>query len=178
MGKGVIDERLPQYIGTAALSSGDYIHRIIKQSDLIVAVGYDTIEKPTTIIETGTTDVVHINYTTADYDMLYRPRLQVVGDIGNTFWQLDESDIDTRHWDFDDIYRDSAVVKQTIVANADKHYDADMMLPGRLVRETRAVLSDQDIVALDNGLYKLRFARNYETHYPNRLLLDNALASM
>jgi acetolactate synthase-1/2/3 large subunit len=31
---------------------------------------------------------------------------------------------------------------------------------------------------LDNGLYKVWFARNYETRVNNTLLLDNALATM
>ena len=34
------------------------------------------------------------------------------------------------------------------------------------------------IVALDNGMYKIWFARNYRTHVANTLLLDNALATM
>jgi acetolactate synthase-1/2/3 large subunit len=42
----------------------------------------------------------------------------------------------------------------------------------------RAVLKDDDIVALDNGLYKVWFARNYKSKSPNTLLLDNALATM
>jgi acetolactate synthase-1/2/3 large subunit len=34
------------------------------------------------------------------------------------------------------------------------------------------------IVALDNGMYKIWFARNYRTDVANTLLLDNALATM
>jgi acetolactate synthase-1/2/3 large subunit len=34
------------------------------------------------------------------------------------------------------------------------------------------------IVALDNGQYKIAFARSYYTDVPNTLLLDNALATM
>ncbi|MNL45917.1 putative thiamine pyrophosphate-containing protein YdaP [compost metagenome] len=34
------------------------------------------------------------------------------------------------------------------------------------------------ILALDNGMYKIWFARNYRTHVANTLLLDNALATM
>ena len=34
------------------------------------------------------------------------------------------------------------------------------------------------IVALDNGMYKIWFARNYRTRVANTLLLDNALATM
>ena len=34
------------------------------------------------------------------------------------------------------------------------------------------------IVCLDNGMYKIWFARYYRAHGPNTLLLDNALATM
>jgi len=37
---------------------------------------------------------------------------------------------------------------------------------------------DDGIVALDNGMYKIWFARNYRTRLANTLLLDNALATM
>ena len=33
-------------------------------------------------------------------------------------------------------------------------------------------------MTLDNGVYKLWFARNYECYRPNTMLLDNALATM
>jgi acetolactate synthase-1/2/3 large subunit len=36
----------------------------------------------------------------------------------------------------------------------------------------------EGIVALDNGMYKIWFARNYRTPVSNTLLLDNALATM
>ena len=34
------------------------------------------------------------------------------------------------------------------------------------------------IIALDNGMYKIWFARNYPAYSPNTVLLDNALATM
>jgi acetolactate synthase I/II/III large subunit len=37
---------------------------------------------------------------------------------------------------------------------------------------------DDGIVCLDNGMFKIWFARNYRTHVANTLLLDNALATM
>jgi acetolactate synthase-1/2/3 large subunit len=42
----------------------------------------------------------------------------------------------------------------------------------------RKVMPDDGIVCLDNGMYKIWFARNYRTHVANTLLLDNALATM
>lgn len=47
-----------------------------------------------------------------------------------------------------------------------------------MIADIRSALGDEDIVSLDNGLYKVRFARNYPCYAANTLLLDNALATM
>lgn len=39
-------------------------------------------------------------------------------------------------------------------------------------------MPEDGILCLDNGLYKVWFARNYKAYQPNTLLLDNALATM
>ena len=46
------------------------------------------------------------------------------------------------------------------------------------MRDVRKVMPEDGIVALDNGMYKIWFARNYRTRFANTLLLDNALATM
>jgi acetolactate synthase-1/2/3 large subunit len=52
------------------------------------------------------------------------------------------------------------------------------MIPQRLVADVRNVMPLDGVIALDNGVYKIWFARNYPTPEPNTVLLDNALASM
>ncbi len=42
----------------------------------------------------------------------------------------------------------------------------------------REALSHDDILSLDNGIYKLWFSRLYKPYRPNTFLLDNALATM
>ena len=51
-------------------------------------------------------------------------------------------------------------------------------MPQRIVADVRTVMPADGIVALDNGMYKIWFARNYRTPLSNTLLLDNALATM
>ncbi len=178
MGKWVVDERLPQYIGTAALTSNDYIHDVIDQADLLIAVGHDTIEKPTNVVHDGKTKVVHINFTPAQVDELYKPNLQVPWDIGNTLWRLYESEIDTSWWGFDSIYETALKARSMMEANTDTICCTQGVTPARFIRELRKNIEDDAIVALDNWLYKVRFARNFPTYSPNTLLLDNALATM
>lgn len=178
MGKWVIDERLSQYIGTAALTSGDHLHAAIQQADLILAIWHDTVEKPTNIIEDGKTDIIHISFVEAEFDELYKPSLQVIWDIGNTMRQLYEADIDKSKRDLEPIHQAAKEAQETLHRYAKLQYMSEVMMPGRLIYELREVLEDDDIVALDNGLYKVRFARNYPCYKPNTLLLDNALATM
>jgi acetolactate synthase-1/2/3 large subunit len=39
-------------------------------------------------------------------------------------------------------------------------------------------MPEDGILCLDNGMYKIWFARNYKAYQPNTILLDNALATM
>jgi acetolactate synthase I/II/III large subunit len=52
------------------------------------------------------------------------------------------------------------------------------LTPQRIVHDVREVMPADGIVALDNGMYKIWFARCYRTRSANTLLLDNALATM
>jgi len=52
------------------------------------------------------------------------------------------------------------------------------MHPVRIVADTRACMPDDGVLCLDNGMYKLWYARYYRARQPNTILLDNALATM
>lgn len=178
MGKWVVDERLPEYIWTAALTSGDYIHEAINQADLILAIGHDTIEKPTNLTEPGKTKLIHINFTEAEFNELYHPDLQIVGDIGNTLRRLFEAQIDTSWRDLKPLIDASIIAKQQLGSTTQKALRQEMITPARLAATLREEIDDEAILCLDNGLYKVRFARNFPCYHPNTLLLDNALATM
>jgi len=84
MGKGVVDERSPHYMGTAALSKDDFLHCAINRADLIINVGHDVIEKPPFFMEHGGKKVIHLNFFAAQVDDVYFPQLNVVGDISSS----------------------------------------------------------------------------------------------
>ena len=71
LGKGVVDERHDKFIGTAALSSNDFLHCAIERADLIINVGHDVIEKPPFFMEKGGKKVIHINFFAAHIDDVY-----------------------------------------------------------------------------------------------------------
>jgi acetolactate synthase-1/2/3 large subunit len=42
MGKGVVSCENPLFLGTAALSDGDVLHRVVEIADLIINIGHDS----------------------------------------------------------------------------------------------------------------------------------------
>lgn len=176
MGKGVIDERHPLYLGTAALSANDFIHCAIDHSDLVINVGHDVVEKPPFIMEHGGKKVIHINFCPAEVDAVYFPQLNVVGDIALSLKKLGQQIRKQDHWDLS--YFEA--MKKEVDTHLSRYFEDDRfpMLPQRLVNLLRARLDDDAILSLDNGIYKIWFARNYKCYAPNTMLLDNALASM
>ncbi|MCP4523646.1 MAG: acetolactate synthase large subunit [Candidatus Gracilibacteria bacterium] len=177
MGKGVVDENLPQCLGTAALTSGDYIHDAIAKSDLILSIGYDNVEKPTDILGINGIPVININFVESHYDYVYSPYFDLIGDIGNLFWHLCDEKIDET-WEYDDIYKINRENQKNIINNILKEVDFPYMMPRGLVQDLQKTLNNKDILTLDNGLYKVWIARNYKASYANTVLLDNALATM
>ncbi len=176
MGKGVVDERHPLFLGTAALSENDTLHEAIHHADLIINVGHDVVEKPPFFMQPGGPEVLHVNYSPAEVDPVYFPRLQVIGDVANAVWQLTDRVRPQSHWESACFLE----VKRSIDARMAAQVDSASfpIKPQRLVRDVRGAMPDDGIVALDNGMFKIWFARNYPAYKPNTLLLDNALATM
>ena len=177
MGKGVLDERDPLFLGNAALSDGDFLHRAIAHSDLILNVGHDVVEKPPFFmhVDDGRT-VIHVNFRTAEVDPVYFPQVEVVGDIANSVWQIKQALTVQEQWDFNYFLQIRERVEAHLLEGADD--PRFPIYPQRLVADIRKVMPDDGIIALDNGVYKIWFARNYRAHLPNTVLLDNALATM
>lgn len=176
MGKGVVDERHPLYLGNAALSDSDMLHVAIDSADLIINVGHDVVEKPPFFMQPDGLKVIHVNFSSASVDSVYFPQLEVIGDIGNSIWQIMERVKPQDGWDFDYFLKVKDWLKTELRQGADD--DQFPVLPQRLVSSIRKVMPDTGIIALDNGVYKIWFALNYDAHEPNTVLLDNALATM
>ena len=178
MGKGAVTGGSNLYLGTAALSERDYIHHAIERADLVIAIGHDTVEKPPFLMGSaldGGRKVIHVGYLSAKVEEVYHPDAELIGDIGASVAALADR-LGGR------IPEQTAMLelRQRILEKINAGNDADRfpVTPQRLVRDIRSVMPEDGIVCLDNGMYKIWFARNYRTRVANTLLLDNALATM
>lgn len=173
MGKGTVPGGTELYMGTAALSHGDYVHDAIEQADLIVAIGHDTSEKPPFIMNDDRPLVIHVAYQPATVEQVYFPHAEVVGDIAQSLSLLADR-LEGR------LPSAGALLplRESILSHLADRATEDRWTPQRIVHDVRQVMPGDGIVALDNGMYKIWFARNYRTREANTLLLDNALATM
>ncbi len=176
MGKGAVDERHPRFLGTTALSSGDYTHDALDAADVVLMIGHDLSEKPPFFMQPGGRKVIHVNEDQAGMDDVYFPQLEVLGCTATNTRALGKLITPSDNWDSKTFAR----VRDSWLKNVleDEIEEGFPLAPLQVVREVRAALPSNGIVSLDNGMYKIWFARHYPAHAPNTLLLDNALASM
>ena len=175
MGKGAVAGGSNLYMGTAALSERDYVHEAIDRADLIVSIGHDTVEKPPFIMGPGGPQVIHVGYVPAAVEAVFFPHAEVVGDVGPSLALLADR--------LEGRLKDASALlplRERILGHlADRATESRFPLtPQRIVHDVRQVIPEDGIVCLDNGMYKIWFARNYRTRLANTLLLDNALATM
>jgi acetolactate synthase I/II/III large subunit len=175
MGKGAVNAGSNLYMGTAALSERDWIHEAVDQADLIVSIGHDTVEKPPFIMTTKGPHVVHVGATPATVEQVYFPEAEVIGDVGASLAALAER--------LQSNLPDAGALlplREKILAKLAERSTEDRfpVTPQRIVHDVREAIPPDGIVTLDNGMYKIWFARNYRTSVANTLLLDNALATM
>lgn len=173
MGKGSSPGGSELYMGTAALSERDYIHEAIEQADLIITIGHDTVEKPPFLMGADGPHVVHVGYQPAHVEQVYFPQTEVIGDLGPSLKLLADR-LEGR------LPNAQALLplREGILARIAERSTEDRLIPQRLVHDVRAVMPPDGMLTLDNGMYKIWFARNYRTQLANTLLLDNALATM
>ena len=180
MGKGTVaaigsDEATELWMGTAALSERDYLHEAIDRADLILTIGHDTVEKPPFIMGPKGPKVIHVGYTAANVEQVFFPHAEVVGDLGLSLSRLADV-VEGKLPNAAALapLRDG-ILKRTLDRATESRFP---LTPQRIVHDVREVMPADGIVALDNGMYKIWFARCYRTRSANTLLLDNALATM
>jgi acetolactate synthase-1/2/3 large subunit len=175
MGKGSVSGGSGLYMGTAALSERDYIHRAIDRADLIISIGHDTVEKPPFLMGPSGPTVLHIGYLPATVEEVFSPQAELVGDVGPSLALLADR-LEGKLPNAGALL----ALRQDILGHITDRAEESRFppTPQRIVHDVRKAMPEDGVVCLDNGMYKIWFARNYRTHVANTLLLDNALATM
>lgn len=176
MGKGVVDETHPNALGCLGIHRADAASIGVFGADVVVAVGCQPAEHPP--LAWNPDDrciVIHVSTEPARPEPGYRPTVEVVGDIADS---LDRLAAASPRFDVADTQARRTAVHA--VLDAERRQARGEHPPNALdvVSALESSLDPADVIALDNGIYKVWFARHHRTRRPQTLLLDNALATM
>ncbi len=174
MGKGVVSDASEYSLFATGIHRRDYVNCGIDLADVIITIGYNIVEYPPYIWNRDLDKkIINIDFTEAEVDAYYDPDIEVIGDISCSLRQLGELIAGRKNGEAFKAVREFLDRKLTLQFK--KRYP---LTPLEVVGHVREVLSHEDILTLDNGIYKLWFSRLYRTYRPNTFLLDNALATM
>ncbi len=173
MGKGVLSDMSEYSLFATGIHSRDYFSCAVRKADLIITVGYNIVEYPPYVWnQDRDKKIISLDFAGAEIDKYYNPDIEVIGDISSSLKLLGEK-IAKRNDKTFRTFRDLLDAK--LSEEFKEKYPPN---PQEIVRHVRTVLSGDDILVLDNGIYKLWFSRLYKTYKANTFILDNALATM
>ncbi len=174
MGKGVVTDDSVYSLFATGIHKRDYVNCGIDHADVIITIGYNIVEYPPYIWNPNLDKkIINIDFTEAEVDRYYDPVIEVVGDVSCSLRQIGELiDCKTNGDTFKAIRK---FLDKKLSLDFKNHFP---LTPQEIVRHVREALPHEDILTLDNGIYKLWFSRLYRTYKPNTFLVDNALATM
>jgi acetolactate synthase-1/2/3 large subunit len=175
MGKGLLAEDDPRYLGSVGLQAGDYAMAGFDDADLVLAIGYDLVEHaPAHWNPAGDKRIVCIDSLPAEIDAHFMPEVELVGDVYHILSRLAEECRHVPH------KGGSGRLKEVVggAYEAGKADDRFPYQPPRALHEIREVLGRDDILISDVGLHKLWIGRMFPAYEPNTVLIANGLAGM
>jgi acetolactate synthase-1/2/3 large subunit len=174
-GKGVFPDDHPLALGTVGFMRHDYVNFGFDRADVIVAVGYELQEfNPVRINPSGTTRIIHVHRFPAEVDAHYDVAVGLTADISHSLDALAAA-----------VWRRVPAaggerIRELLADELTRGQQDDRfpMHPARIVADTRAALSREDIALVDTGALKMWMARLYPTYAPNTCLISNGLSTM
>ena len=175
-GKGVLADDHPCAVGTVGFMHRDYVNFGFDDADLIIAVGYELQEfDPARINPDGDKRIIHIHRFPAEVDAHYIIDVGIEGDLGASLDALAAAAAG-----YHPTRRPTTPSAELLRDELDSGRADDRcpLHPARIVADTRAALSREDIVLVDTGAVKMWMARLYPTYAPNTCLISNGLSTM
>ena len=180
MGKGAVDCNSDYCLSTVGLGAIDFGDIAIKNSDLVITLGYDMVEyHPKLWSRNSEAKIIHIDFEAAEIDECYIPEVEVVGDLAHSLSVLnniiDKEGI--KSYDFKYVKKMRADIKED-----HEHYKDDeqkgLIKPQKFLYDLRKFLNKDDILISDVGAHKMWIARNYPCYEPNTCIIPNGFCSM
>ena len=184
MGKGAITMDDEHCLYTMGLGSGDYNNLAFDTADLVISCGYDLVEYAPSSWNRVNKDgkkIIHMDFWPAEVDRDYMPTVEIVGDLADGLWQLNEV-IESDHLGklplFDINTRSNLRATLTEDFAAEKDDNSCPMKPQKILWDVRQVMGPEDVLLSDVGAHKMWISRYYQCQEPNTCLISNGFCTM
>ena len=182
MGKGAVSRHDPHCLYTIGLQGQDHVNEALYNADVVVAIGYDLVEyAPKLWNKQNKKIIVHIDFWPAEIDEDYIVDVEVVSDVADALWQINEL-FDDQHKDKLPLFNinDNQQLRNTIADDfaMEKDDKSFPMKPQKVLWDIRKVLDPSDILLSDVGAHKMWIARYYQCDEPNTCLISNGFCTM
>jgi acetolactate synthase-1/2/3 large subunit len=171
MAKGLVDDDHPLALGCIERSRRQVQRAFLRTADLIVGLGYDTIE-----VEyeawVGAVPILHVDTEPADTDGTVRIVHQAIGDLDASLARLAAAPPSADRWTAAEIARHRAAFQAALRPPTAR------FSPHQAIDAVRAVLPADGILAFDVGAHTHQIASQWPAHAPGTFLITNGWSSM
>ncbi|MFP6888263.1 MAG: thiamine pyrophosphate-binding protein [Nitrospinota bacterium] len=171
MAKGLIDEDHPLSIGCIERSCRQLQRSFLRESDLIIGLGYDVIEVE---YETWIGDVplAHVDIEPADTDASVNVAHEVVGDLDASIRRMNSLDAGSNEWP------SGAALNHKESFQKSLRPKTETFTPHQAIDVVRSVLPREGILSFDVGAHTHQIASQWPVHHPRTFLITNGWSSM
>ena len=180
MGKGAVNCESEYCLSTVGLGAVDHGDIAIKNSDLVITLGYDMVEyHPKLWCRNASAKIIHIDFEAAEIDENYIPEVEIIGDLAHSLSVLNNIIDKEGLKSYDDKYVKK--LKKNIKKDYEYYKDDNskgLIKPQKFLYDLRNFLGKNDILISDVGAHKMWIARNYPCYEPNTCIIPNGFCSM
>jgi acetolactate synthase-1/2/3 large subunit len=155
-------------VGLFKNQPGDYF---LAQSDLIIAVGFKSIEYDPILWSSEKKVIIHFDYMPCNLQTFYQPLIEIRGDIKKNLQELSLLNKPGKMPEhlIEEIAnrREESFQQFSIKANGQGIH------PLQFIQSLKKLTNDQDIICCDIGSHYMWMARYFYVHQPNHLLFSN-----
>ncbi|RST57585.1 acetolactate synthase large subunit [Siminovitchia terrae] len=177
MAKGVLPKDAPNNYFTFGFNENDLVLSGIDEADLLIVIGFDTIERLPKEWNRRRIPILHIDSELPEPDEYYPVATQVMGHIKNSLQMLNSLDVPVKSW----------VPSGNLKKNIEQSYQITLEFSNiaqsplsieKILHIIEKQTSDNAVVVSDVGAHKISIARTYQPKEPGSLIISNGLASM
>lgn len=181
-GAGVISRELEEqsFFGRIGLFRNQTGDKLLHQSDLVITLGYDSIEyEPRNWNKENNLNIVTIDTATAQIDNNYLPEMQLIGDMAQTLNELstDLGDYKVSNETLEILKglkeELKAAQKPTFTPTNDK-----LSHPIDIVKAIQDHVTDDMTVSTDIGSHYIWMARHFRSYVPRHFLISNGMQTL